>query len=130
MRVAQWIFLLAGFSGVIMIAPLYFEERYFEDYPPASNRPEFYFGFAGLCMAWQVMFIMIGLAPVRYRMAMLPSMSEKASFAFVIPILYAQDRVAPIWLGFASMDATWFVLFIIAFLRTPNENLATPNRED
>jgi hypothetical protein len=106
-----------------------FRGAVFRGLPSRHQSTEFYFGFAGLCMAWQVMFIVIGLAPVRYRMAMLPSMLEKASFAVVIPILYAQDRVAPIWLGFASMDATWFVLFAIAFLRTPSENLANPNKE-
>ena len=121
MRFAKWVFLLAGFSGVLMVAPLYFEDRFFEDSPPAINRPEFYYGFVGLCLAWQTMFIVIGLDPIRYRMAMLPSMLEKASFAVAIPILYALDRVAVTWVGFASMDATWLILFVIAYLRTPKE---------
>jgi hypothetical protein len=67
------------------------------------------------------MFIVIGLDPVRYRMAMLPSMLEKASFAVAIPILYALERVTITWVGFASMDATWLILFVIAYLRTPKE---------
>ena len=41
MRFAKWVFLLSGFSGVIMITPLYFEDRFFADYSPAINRPEF-----------------------------------------------------------------------------------------
>lgn len=121
MRFAKWVFLLAGFSGVIMIAPLYYEEKFFDDYPPAINRPEFYFGFVGLCLAWQFMFIVIGFDPVRYRMAMLPAMLEKGSFAIAVPILYAFGRVPAVWLGFASMDATWLVLFVVAFLWTPKE---------
>ena len=32
MRLAKWVFLLAGFSGVIMIAPLYYEDKFFDDY--------------------------------------------------------------------------------------------------
>lgn len=121
MRFAKWVFLLAGFSGVIMIAPLYYEDKFFDDYPPAINRPEFYYGFAGLCLTWQVMFIVIGFDPARYRMAMLPAMLEKGSFATAVPILYALGRVPAVWLGFASMDATWLVLFVVAFLWTPKE---------
>jgi hypothetical protein len=121
MRMAKWVFLLAGASGLVMVAPLYWEERFFQDYPPAINRPEFYYGFAGLCLAWQVMFLVIASDPARYRPAMVPAMLEKAGFAFAIPSLYAAGRVPAVWLGFASMDATWLVLFVAAFLRTPRD---------
>src|SRR4051812_12910906 len=121
MRFSRWVFLLAGVSGVLMILPLYLEDRFFQDYPPAINRPEFYYGFAGVCLAWQVMFLVIGSDPVRYRMAMLPAMLEKASFAGTIPVLYFLGRVSPIWLGFASMDTTWLVLFVAAYLWTPKD---------
>jgi hypothetical protein len=103
-----------------MIVPLYAEDRFFAEYPPAINRPEFYYGFVGVTLAWQFMFLVIGSDPVRYRPAMLPAMVEKVSFAVAVPLLYRADRVDPIWLGFAAMDATWLVLFVIAFLRTPS----------
>src|SRR3954469_18871916 len=119
MRFAKWVFLLAGVSGILIILPLYLEDRFFQDYPPAINRPEFYYGFAGVTLAWQVMFLVIGSDPVRYRAAMLPAVLEKAGFAVAVPLLYAADRVAAVWLGFAAMDATWLVLFAAAFLRTP-----------
>jgi hypothetical protein len=76
MRFARWVYLLAGVSGLLLVAPLYWEERFFQDYPPAINRPEFYYRFAGLCLAWQVMFLVIAADPVRYRRAMLPAMLE------------------------------------------------------
>ena len=120
MRFAKWVFLLAGISGVIMVIPRYFlEEQFGRDHPPPINHPELYYGFFGVTLSWQFMFLVIGSDPVRFRLAMLPSMLEKASFAVAIPILYALDRVAVTWVGFASMDATWLVLFIIAYLRTP-----------
>jgi len=50
---------------------------------------------------------------------------EKASFVVAILILYALEQVTVTWVGFASMDATWLVLFIIAYLRTPKERSAT-----
>jgi hypothetical protein len=38
-----------------------------------------------------------------------------------IPVLYAAGRVPGLWVGFASMDATWLVLFVVAYLWTPKE---------
>jgi len=66
----------------------------FFQYPPAINRPEFYYGFAGVTLAWQVMFLVIASDPVRYRTAMLPAVLEKAGFAIAVPVLYAADRGA------------------------------------
>jgi hypothetical protein len=122
MRFAKWVFLLAGVSGILLVVPPYFLERQTsEDYPPPITHPEYYYGFLGVTLAWQVMFLVIASDPVRYRRAMLPAMLEKAGFALAVPILYAADRVAGVWLGFASMDATWLVLFVVAYLRTPKE---------
>src|SRR5215211_7374325 len=120
MRFAKWVFLLAGVSGILAILPLYLEDRFFQEYPPAINRPEFYYGFAGVTLAWQCMFVVIGSDPVRYRTAMLPAMLEKVSFAVAIPLLYAAGRVTGTWVGYAAMDATWLALFAAAFLWTPS----------
>src|SRR5205085_11728975 len=121
MRFAKWVFLLAGASGVLMVLPLYLEDRFFENYPPRINRPEFYYGFAGVTLAWQVMFLVIASDPVRYRLAMLPAMLEKAGFVIAISVLYAMGRVHLMWLGAAVMDGSLLVLFIVAYLRTPKE---------
>jgi hypothetical protein len=56
-------------------------------------------------------------------MAMLPAMMEKAGFAVAVPILIAADRVTGVWLGFASMDASWLVAFVVAYLRTSQEKM-------
>lgn len=123
MRFAKWVFLLAGVSGVLLIVPPYFlEAKTGEDCPPPMTHPEYYYGFFGVTLAWQVMFLVIASDPVRFRRAMPPAMLEKVGFAVAIPILYALGRVAPMWIGFASMDAAWLVLFLIAYLRTPKES--------
>ena len=120
MRFAKWVFLLAGVSGILMVVPPYFLERQTGvDYPPPVTHPEYYYSFFGVTLAWQVLFLIIASDPVRYRPAMLPAMLEKAGFAVAIPLLYAAGRVPGVWVGFASMDATWLVLFVIAYLRTP-----------
>src|SRR4051812_16655790 len=122
MRFAKWVFLLAGVSGLLLTVPPYFlERRMGEDDPPPITHPEYYYGFIGVTLAWQVLFLVIASDPVRYRGAMLPALLEKASFAVAIPLLYAAGRVAGAWVGFASLDATWLVLFVVAYLRTPKE---------
>ena len=123
MRFARWVFLLAGTLGILMVLPGYFlEEPYGRDHPPSVNHPEFYYGFVGVTLAWQVMFLVIATDAVRYRLAMLPAMIEKAGFAIAIPILYALGRVDMMMVGFASMDAVWLVLFVVAFLLTPKRS--------
>src|SRR5262249_52137512 len=122
MRFARGVFLRAGVSGILMVIPPYFLERQTgEDYPPPVTHPEYYYGFFGVTLAWQVMFLVIATDPVRHRRAMLPAMLEKASFAVAIPLLYAAGRVASVWIGFAAIDATWLVLFGVAYLQTPTE---------
>jgi hypothetical protein len=122
MRFAKWVFLLAGVSGILLVVPPYFlEQQTSADYPPPITHPEYYYGFFGVTLAWQFLFLVIASDPVRYRRAMLPAMLEKASFAVAIPLLYAARRVAGVWVGFATMDAAWLVLFGIAYLWTPKQ---------
>jgi hypothetical protein len=122
MRLAKWVFLVAGVSGVLMAVPPYFLERQTGvDYPPPVTHPEYYYGFFGVTLAWQFMFLVIASDPARYRPAMLPTMLEKAGFAVAITLLYAAGRVAAVWVGFAAMGATWLVLCAVAYLRTPRE---------
>jgi len=124
MRFARWVFLLAGISGIVIVAPLYLlEEQVGRDYPPPISHPEFFYGFAGVTLAWQVMFLVIASDPVRYRLAMLPAMLEKVGFVVAICVLYSMGRVPAVWLVAASMDGTLFVLFMVAYLRTPKEPL-------
>jgi hypothetical protein len=122
MRFAKWVFWLAGITGVLVVLPpFFFEEQFGRDYPPPVNHPELYYGFFGVTLSWQLMFLVIGSNPIRFRTAMLPALMEKASFAIAVPILYALDRVSLTWVGFAAMDGTWLILFIIAYLRTPKD---------
>src|SRR5262249_1214542 len=99
--------------------PLYLEDRFFRDDPPAINRPEFYYGFAGVTLAWQLMYLLIGTDPARYRLPMLVASLAKASWALAVVVLYLQERVAGWWVAAAAMDGICVVLFVIAFFLTP-----------
>lgn len=118
MRFAKWGFLVAGLCGIVIMAPMYLmEERLGRDYPPAITHPEIYYGFVGVTLAWQIMFLVIAYDPVRFRSGMLPAILEKASYVFAILALYFANRAAGIVIGFAVLDAIWMVLFTVAFVR-------------
>jgi len=120
MRFARWVFIVAGVCGIFIIVPPYFlESQTGRDNPPPINHPELYYGFLGVTLAWQVLFLVIAYDPIRFRLAMLPAVLEKASFVVAIAILYTVHRVTGSVLGFAALDAVWMVLFTIAYLRTP-----------
>ena len=119
MRFARIVFLVAGIYGLIVLLPMYFmEERTGLDYPPPITHPEYYYGFIGVAVAWQLAFLVISRDPVRYRALMIPSIVEKVSFGIPVAILYLQQRVSGFILGAAMADSLLGVLFLIAFLRT------------
>src|SRR4051794_12298556 len=113
MRFARWVFVAAGVYGAAVLAPQYFlEGRGGRDYPPPVTHPEFYYGFVGVALSWQLLFLVIGSDPVRFRPAMPPAVLEKASFAVAVPVLYAMERVPGVLVGFAAASAMWGLLFV------------------
>ncbi len=119
MKFARWVFWISGATGLLVTIPPYFlEVKTGVDYPPPINHPEFYYGFFGVTVAWQALFLLIGFDPARYRPVMLPALIEKSSFVVAIIVLYSLARVPAVWLIFASCDGTWFVLFLMAFWKT------------
>lgn len=119
MRFAKVVFLVAGIYGLIVLVPCYFlEERTGHDYPPPITHPEYYYGFIGVAVVFQIVFLILSRDPVRYRPMMIPAILEKVSFGIPVVILYLQQRVAGITLGLAMVDATLGMLFLIAYLKT------------
>jgi hypothetical protein len=113
---ARLIFLLAGIYGVLVVTPNFFlEEKTGADYPPAITHPEFFYGFAGVALAWQVAFLIIATDPRRYRPMILPSVLEKFSFAVAVYWLCATRGVATIIVVFGTIDLVLGVLFLVAF---------------
>jgi hypothetical protein len=78
MTFAKRVYLGAGIYGLIFLLPLYFlEARTGRDYPPPITHPEYYYGFIGVAVAWQLVFLVMSRDPIRYRALMIPSMVEK-----------------------------------------------------
>jgi hypothetical protein len=119
MSFSRWVFRIAGIYGVLAIAPMFLlEERIGRDMPPPINHPEYFYGFAGVTLAWQIAFLMISLDPVRYRLLMIPAMVEKFSFVIAGIVLLLQDRMPLPIFGGAMLDLVWGVLFAAAFVAT------------
>lgn len=119
MAFARRVFLAAGVYGLLVITPqLFLEGRTSRDFPPAITHPEFYYGFVGAALAWQVAFLVIGRDPVRYRPLMLVALIEKGVFAAAVPVLYLQGRVPVLLVVFAGIDLGLGLLFLESWRRT------------
>lgn len=118
-RKAGRIFLFAGIYGILALLPQYFlEERNGRDFPPPINHPEYFYGFIGVALAWQVAFLLIARDPRRYRVFMLPSILEKLTFAIATIVLFARGRIHALVLGFGLVDLILAALFFAAYRLT------------
>jgi hypothetical protein len=116
-KFAKIVFGVAGIYGLLVLTPLYFLfDLVGQRQPPAITHPEYYFGFVGAGLAWQLAFLVIATDPVRYRLLILPSIFEKFSYAIAVYWLYAQGRVAAQAAGFASVDMALGILFVVCWV--------------
>lgn len=116
---ARRVFFFAGLYGILALAPLYFMEPWLNQaFPPAITHPEHFYGFVGVALSWQFVFLTVARDPVRYRLVMLPAILEKLSFGVAVWVLFLGGRVAPSTLAGGSVDLFLAGLFAMAYLRT------------
>jgi hypothetical protein len=126
MRFARWTFLIAGIYGLLALVPMYFmEEQIGIDTPPAITHPEFFYGFVGVAVAFQLVFLIISTDPLKYRLFMLAAIVEKFSFAIAAGVLLIQGRLAGMIILGAGIDLVLGVLFVLAWLRMGMQDQAT-----
>jgi len=120
MRFARWLFLVAGVYGLLVLLPLFLgPARVARDYPPPITHQEFFFGFAGTALAWQIAFLVISRDPVRYRPLMLVGVVEKLIWGVAVTGLYYAGQVARDYYIVGLIDLVLGALFLVAWLRTP-----------
>jgi hypothetical protein len=125
-RFARTVFTGAGIYGLIVMAPQYFlAERIGRDTPPPITHQEYFYGFIGLAVAWQFVFLIIGRDPERFRPLMLAAVLEKLAFGVPAMILYAQGRLPGSVLFFGLLDLTLGALFVAAWRATGARRSAT-----
>jgi len=126
MKFARRVFLAAGIYGIVVLFPLYFmKERLGLDYPPAITHPEFFYGFVGLALAWQVVFLIMSRDPMRYRWLILPAILEKLSYGIPIVLLLSRGEVSGGPAVGGLIDLGLAVLFAIAFALLGKEKATT-----
>jgi hypothetical protein len=122
MKFSRWLFRIAGIYGLIVLVPQYFMERMVgEQTPPAITHPEYFYGFIGVGIAWQIAFLIVSQDPIRFRLMIIPSVIEKYSFGISAIALYFQQRLPPILIGAAIIDLVLGTLFIVAWRRLARE---------
>lgn len=116
---AKRVFLVAGIYGLAVLFPQYFMEgQNGRDFPPPINHPEYFYGFIGVALAWQMVFLLISRDVQRYRPLMLPAVLEKVTWGFATLALYAQGRLAFAVVGFGVVDLILGNFFLFALYAT------------
>ena len=117
MKLARWIFLIAGGFGLLSTVPLLFTESAMQ-----VKQPEFYYGFVCLNICWQVLYLFLSSDPVRYCPMMIPAFLAKASGTIALTWLYLLARVSTQWIAIAAADGLFAVLFLVAYWSTHSES--------
>jgi len=118
MRFARYTFLIAGIYGLLVMLPHYFAvDTIGRDHPPAITHLEFFYGFVGLAVVFQIVFLIIATDPVKYRLMMIPSILEKFSFGIPAAILHYYGMIpTPLFIG-GMIDLFLSGLFLISFIK-------------
>jgi hypothetical protein len=125
MRFAKIVFLIAGIYGFLVLAPMYFlEKKIGQETPPAITHPEYFYGFVGTALAWQVLFLVLSRDPARYRALILPCVLEKVSYGMALIILLSQRRLPLSAFAIGSVDWIFAFLFLAAYFTTKPDRAA------
>jgi hypothetical protein len=120
MRFARWVFLIAGIYGLVVATPQYFMEGVIARMTGPITHPEYFYGFVGVVVAFQLVFLVVSRDPIRYRPIMPACVVEKLTFGLAAWALYAAQRVRADILLFAAIDLVLAVLFMMAWMKTRN----------
>jgi len=119
-RFARSVFLLAGIYGVAVLTPGFFVSTNSGKESTRLLHMEFYYGFFGVALTWQIVYFLISKDPLRYRPMMLAAALAKLSFFGACMVLFYSGRLMPGGALYASLvDAGLAILFVISFARLP-----------
>jgi hypothetical protein len=120
MKFAKIVFWTSGIWGLIVLTPLYFIfDLISRRDPPPITHPGFYYGFAGVALAWQFVFFVIATNPERFRPMMIPSVLEKLAWGITVIVLHSKHRMSSGDATLGAVDLLLGLFFVIAFFKTP-----------
>lgn len=117
MKHSRRILIGGGIYGLAVLVPQYFmEARIGKETPPEITHPEYFYGFIGVALAWQVAFLLMAINPVKYRMMFVPAMLEKAGFGVAaIGLRLTREGVPNLIVLGGVVDLVFVVLFAFAW---------------
>jgi hypothetical protein len=117
-RFSHIVFLVAGIYGIIVLAPGFFSEKILaEKMPPAITHPEFFYGFFGVALAWQMAFLIISRDPRRFRPIIPAAIVEKLAYAVACAVLLMLGRVPVIVAAGGAGDFVPGMLFTMCYFK-------------
>lgn len=120
MKLARVVFRIAGIWGFLILTPIYFMyDRIGQQYPPPLTHPDFFYGFIGVALVWQVAFLIISTDPVRFRPMMIAAILEKFVYMGTLIILVIKGQLQVGQFAIASPDLLLGLLFVAAYVKTP-----------
>jgi hypothetical protein len=117
-RTARWIFAVAAIYGIPVMLAMFLAPAKILEGGPSTNRPEWYYGFAAIRMAWQMAFVAIARDPVRLRPVMPMAICEKLFFLLTTIPLLARGETPPQMIPAVVLDGVFGVAFVVAFVKT------------
>jgi hypothetical protein len=119
MKFARIVYGIAAAYGFVSLLPLYFLiDKVGRDAPPPVMHPEFYYGFLGVAILWQLVFVMIAKDPFRYRSLMPVTILEKFIYTVPVVLLYLNGHVHVNIMRPSLVDPIFGIFFAIAYFRT------------
>jgi hypothetical protein len=117
-RFSKIVFLVAGIYGLVVLLPGFFGEKILaEKMPPAITHPEFYYGFIGVAVAWQVAFLIISRDPQRFWPIIPAAILEKLTYCIACVVLFALGRISLVVALGGAGDFVLGTLFTISYFR-------------
>ena len=118
MKFTRTVFFIAAIYGFLLLIPMYFLMHTIgEQAPPPISHPEFYYGFLGVTLLWQCIFVWIALDPLRFQPIIPLAVLEKVAYTVPVLILYSTGRVQANILETGLADPIFAILFIAAYFR-------------
>jgi hypothetical protein len=117
---ARRVFKVAGIYGLVVLVPQYLLET--GVLPGARlqlTRPSDFYGFVGVALVWQFVFLLISSDPRRFRALIPLAVLEKLVFGIPVIMLAAAGRVGGDVLTFGSIDLVLATLFLTSLRSVP-----------
>ena len=114
-RHARWLFRGAAIYGAILLLPIYFLEGRVGAPAARLPAPEYFYGFVGAALSFQILYWIIGGTPRHYHPLMLLGVVAKLSFWVPTAILWSMGRTTTSTFALVCGDLVLAVAFFAAW---------------